>query len=84
VSVAAPAGISLSDVNESDLPIFFGHETEPDDIPMADFTPKDPFDRDALDEVAEKPHGLMRSIDRGLAKQAVSEEGSRDGSEGDQ
>ncbi len=47
--MADPLRISLRDVDESDLPIFFGHETEPEGIRMAAFTPKDPTDRDAFD-----------------------------------
>jgi RimJ/RimL family protein N-acetyltransferase len=49
MSVTEPLRISLRDVNESDLPVFFGHETEAEAIRMAAFTPKDPFDRNAFD-----------------------------------
>ena len=42
-----PAAISLREVKDVDLPVVFGHETEPEAIRMAAFTPKDPFDRGA-------------------------------------
>lgn len=41
-------GIQLRDVIESDLPIFFEHQLDPDANYMAAFTARDPTDRDAF------------------------------------
>lgn len=41
--------IQLRDVQETDLPIFFQQQQDPDAIYMAAFTAKDPTDRDAFD-----------------------------------
>ena len=40
--------ISLRDVSESDLPIFFAHQQEPEALFMAAFTAKDPADHEAF------------------------------------
>jgi RimJ/RimL family protein N-acetyltransferase len=40
--------ITLRDVIETDLPVFFEHESDPDAVYMAAFTAKDPSDRDAF------------------------------------
>jgi RimJ/RimL family protein N-acetyltransferase len=43
-----PITITLRDTIESDLPVFFEHESDPDAVFMAAFTAKDPSDRDAF------------------------------------
>ena len=40
--------ITLRDVIETDLPVFFEHESDLDAVYMAAFTAKDPSDRDAF------------------------------------
>jgi RimJ/RimL family protein N-acetyltransferase len=40
--------ITLRDVIDIDLPVFFEHESDPDAVYMAAFTAKDPSDRDAF------------------------------------
>lgn len=41
--------IQLRDVSETDLPLFFEYQLDPDANYMAAFTAKDPTDRDAFD-----------------------------------
>jgi RimJ/RimL family protein N-acetyltransferase len=41
--------VRLRPVEDTDLPIFFQHQLDPDAIHMAAFTHKDPSDRDAFD-----------------------------------
>ncbi|MFF0162398.1 GNAT family N-acetyltransferase [Streptomyces sp. NPDC005263] len=41
--------ITLREVHESDLPVFFRQMNDPEAVRMAAFTPKDPADRDAFD-----------------------------------
>ena len=43
-------GVSLRDVGEADLLVFFLNQLDPDANHMAGFTAKDPSDRDAFDE----------------------------------
>ncbi|MEU0075316.1 GNAT family N-acetyltransferase [Streptomyces sp. NPDC006332] len=41
--------ITLREVHDSDLPVFFRQMNDPEAVRMAAFTPKDPADRDAFD-----------------------------------
>ncbi|MFI5795611.1 GNAT family N-acetyltransferase [Streptomyces sp. NPDC051677] len=41
--------ITLRQVHDSDLPVFFRQMNDPESLRMAAFTPKDPADRDAFD-----------------------------------
>ncbi|WP_030318492.1 GNAT family N-acetyltransferase [Streptomyces sp. NRRL B-3229] len=41
--------ITLREVHDSDLPVFFRQMNDPEALHMAAFTPKDPGDRDAFD-----------------------------------
>lgn len=41
--------ISLREVHDSDLPVFYRQMNDPEALRMAAFTPKDPADRDAFD-----------------------------------
>jgi len=45
VNCAEPAGVVLREVLESDLPVFFEHQRDPDAVRMAAFPPRD---RDAF------------------------------------
>jgi RimJ/RimL family protein N-acetyltransferase len=40
--------LSLRDVLEADLPVFFAHQLDPEAQAMAAFTPRDPADREAF------------------------------------
>jgi RimJ/RimL family protein N-acetyltransferase len=41
--------ITLRQVHDSDLPVFYRQMNDPESLRMAAFTPKDPADRDAFD-----------------------------------
>lgn len=40
--------VTLRDVEENDLPIFFAHQLDPEANAMAAFTARDPSDREAF------------------------------------
>ncbi|MGW1784797.1 GNAT family N-acetyltransferase [Streptomyces sp. NPDC002143] len=46
--------IDLRRVHDSDLPVFYRQQNDPEALRMAAFTPKDPTDRDAFDSHWEK------------------------------
>ncbi|MGW0946702.1 GNAT family N-acetyltransferase [Streptomyces sp. NPDC002623] len=46
--------IDLRRVHDSDLPVFYRQQNDPEAVRMAAFTPKDPADRDAFDAHWEK------------------------------
>ncbi|GAB2885107.1 GNAT family N-acetyltransferase [Streptomyces deserti] len=41
--------VTLREVHDSDLPVFYRQMNDPESLRMAAFTPKDPADRDAFD-----------------------------------
>lgn len=63
--------LTLRDVAESDLAVFFEHDCDPEAARMAAFTPKDPTDHDAFTahwaEILAAPSTINRSIVRGRA-----------------
>ena len=58
--------LSLRDVTEADLPIFFAHQLDPDAQAMAAFTARDPTDRDAFtmhwQRILADPVNIIRTI----------------------
>lgn len=61
-------GLVLRDVSETDLSVFFEHESDPEAVYMAAFTPEDPANREAFtshwNEILVAPSVIIRTIAR--------------------
>jgi RimJ/RimL family protein N-acetyltransferase len=62
--------LTLRDIVDADLPIFFDHEREPEGVVMAAFTAKDPDDRSAFEA-----HWSKNRADRSIVMKTIVADG---------